>query len=116
MTGRFDFRCSAAPPAFVTFRTALRAALGDIGPMDKPDHPFITADLVMPSLRTCEVDSHRYPALVFAERGPLVLFAAEYARRFGVGVLNDEGRVVEADQYPSLDDAAREFLARKLSA
>jgi hypothetical protein len=100
----------------VTFRTAAEGAVGDIGRMDKPDLPFITADLVMPSMRTCEVDSHRYPALIFAERGPLVLFAAEYAKRFGVGVLNDEGCVVEADQFPTLDDAAREFLSRKLDA
>ena len=84
--------------------------------MDKPDYPIIAQDLVFPSLRTCEQGSHQYPALVFAEHGPLVLFAAEYARRFGVGKLNDEGRVVEADQFPTLDDAARHFLARKLDA
>src|SRR3954463_3921594 len=85
-------------------RPGLRCAR--VPPMDKPDLPFITPDLVMPSLRTCEIGSHLYPALVFAERGPLVLFAAEYAKRFGVGVLNDEGRVVQADQYATLDDAA----------
>jgi hypothetical protein len=81
--------------------------------MDKPDFPIISPDLVFPSLRTCQHGSHHYPALVFAERGPLVLFAAEYARRFGVGVIDDEGRVIDADQFPTLDDAARVFLARK---
>ena len=84
--------------------------------MDSADFPIITPHLVFPSLRTCEHGSHQYPALVFAEHGAFVLFAAEYARRFGVGVLNDEGRVVQADQYPTLDDAARHFLSRKHAA
>jgi hypothetical protein len=78
----------------------------------QPDYPIISPCLVLPSLRTCAEGTHHYPALVFAERGCIVLFAAEYAQRFGVGVLNDEGHVVDADQYPSLDDAARIFLAR----
>ena len=81
--------------------------------MEKHDFPIISPHLVFPSLRTCEHGSHHYPALVFAEHGPLVLFAAEYARRFGVGVINEEGRVVEADQFANLDDAARSFLSRK---
>ena len=80
-----------------------------------PDYPIITPCLVLPSLRTCAHGSHRYPALVFAERGPIVLFAAEYAQRFGVGVLDADGQVVDADQYPSLDDAARVFLARSIN-
>ena len=84
--------------------------------MDRPDYLIIAEHLVFPSLRTCEHGSHQYPALVFAEHGAFVLFAAEYARRFGVGVLNDEGRVVEADQFPTLDDAARHFLSRKRAA
>lgn len=83
--------------------------------MDEPAYPIIAPHLVFPSLRTCEHGSHHYPALVFAEHGPLVLFAAEYARRFGVGVLGEDGRVVEADQFPTLDDAARSFLARKIA-
>jgi hypothetical protein len=80
--------------------------------METPDLPLITRHLVLPSLRTCEHGSHRYDALVFAERGPVVLFAAEYARRFGVGLLDERGQVVAADEYASLDDAARVFLAR----
>jgi hypothetical protein len=84
--------------------------------MDSADFPIITPHLVFPSLRTCEHGTHQYPALVFAEHGPIVLFAAEYSRRFGVGVVNAQGRVVEADQFPTLDDAARTFLARKLAA
>ena len=78
-----------------------------------PDYPIITPNLVFPSLRTCAEGSHRYTALVFAERGCVVLFAAEQARRFGVGVVDERGHVVEADQYPTLDDAARVFLARE---
>lgn len=96
----------------MSFRTACAAGVRDSADMDAPDYPIIAPHVVFPSLRTCQHGSHRYPALVFAERGPLVLFAAEYARRFGVGMLNDEGHVVDADQYATLDDAARVFLAR----
>jgi hypothetical protein len=84
--------------------------------MDTPDFPIIAPHLVFPSLRTCEHGTHQYPALVFARHNALVIFAAEHARRFGVGVLDEAGRVVEADQYPTLDDAARSFLTRKLAA
>ena len=77
------------------------------------DLPIITSHLVFPAERTCAHGSHRYPALVFAERGAIVLFAAEYARRFGVGVIDSAGHVVQADQFPTLDDAARVFLARE---
>jgi hypothetical protein len=77
------------------------------------DWPIITPCLVLPSMKTCAHGSHRYPALVFAERGRVVLYAAEYAGRFGVGLLDAQGHVVEADQYPSLDAAARVFLARQ---
>ena len=77
----------------------------------RPDWPIITPNLVFPFVRTCAHGSHHYPALVFAERGAVVLFAAEFARRFGVGRVDASGMVVEADQYPSLDDAARVFLA-----
>jgi hypothetical protein len=81
----------------------------------QPDWPIITPCLVFPSLKTCAQGSHRYPALVFAERGRVVLYAAEYSRRFGVGVLDASGVVVDADQYPTLDDAARDFLGRKVA-
>ncbi|HYE91228.1 MAG TPA: hypothetical protein VEA38_09420 [Terriglobales bacterium] len=80
--------------------------------MPEHDYPIITRHLVPPSLRTCQHGTHQYPALIFAEHGPLVLFAAEYARRFGVGFLAEDGRVVDADQFPSLDDAARMFLSK----
>ena len=99
-------------PRFVSCRTAGPAALRDSADMDAPDYPIIAPHVVFPSLRTCEHGTHRYPALVFAERGPLVLFAAEYARRYGVGTVNDAGHVVDADQFATLDDAARVFLAR----
>lgn len=78
-----------------------------------PDWPIITPCLVFPSLKTCAQGSHHYPALVFAERGRIVLFAAEHAQRFGVGIVDECGVVIDADQYPSLDDAARVFLARQ---
>jgi hypothetical protein len=74
-------------------------------------YPNIVPCLVLPYEQTCTQDSHRYPALVFARRGCLILFAAEYARRFGVGRLDDDGEVEHADQYPTLDAAARAFLA-----
>jgi hypothetical protein len=77
------------------------------------DWPIITPCLVFPFVRTCEQGSHRYPALVFAERGRVVLYAAEYARRFGVGIVDDKGNVTEADQFATLDDAARVFLRRE---
>ena len=77
----------------------------------RPDWPIITPNLVFPFVRTCAHGSHHYPALVFAERGAVVLFAAEFARRFGVGRVDASGMVVEADPYPSLADAARVFLA-----
>jgi hypothetical protein len=78
-----------------------------------PDWPIITPCLVFPSLKTCAEGTHRYPALVFAERGRVVLFAAEFAQRFGVGVIDSDGVVGHAFQYPSLDDAARVFLQRE---
>ena len=90
------------------------AAQGHSVPMDThPDWPIITPNLVFPSMRTCAEGSHRYPALVFAERGAVVLFAAEFARRFRVGRVDEHGTVIEADQYATLDDAARHFLARE---
>ena len=98
------------------FRTAPIRALAESAAMDQQDFPIIAPHLVFPSLRTCEHGSHHYPALVFAQHGPLVLYLAEYARRYGVGVVNPEGRVVEADQFPTLDDAARNFLSRKIAA
>jgi len=76
------------------------------------DYPIIAPNLVFPTLRTCAHGSHHYPALVFAQCGSVVLFAAEYAARFGVGTLDIEGRVTHAAQYPDLDTAARVFLAR----
>ena len=84
--------------------------------MDPHDFPIITPHLVFPTLHTCEHDTHHYPALVFARHGALVIFAAEYARRFGVGVLNEDGRVVDAEQHPTLDGAARTFLTRTLAS
>jgi hypothetical protein len=81
-----------------------------------PDWPIITPCLVFPTLKTCAQGTHRYAALVFAERGRVVLYAAEYSRRFGVGVLDSSGVVVDADQYSTLDAAARVFLAHEAAA
>ena len=73
-------------------------------------YPSIAACLVFPFERPCFQGMYRYAALVFARRGRLVLFAAEHTRQFGVGVLNSDDRVLDPDQYPTLDMAARNFL------
>jgi len=75
-------------------------------------YPNIVPCLVLPFEKTCTQGSCRYPALVFAQRGSVILFAAEYARRFGVGTLDVRGEVEASDQYATLDTAARIFLAR----
>ena len=92
--------------------TARGAPPGESAAVENNGFPIIAAHLVQPTLRTCHHGTHQYPALVFAAHGPLVLFAAEHARRFGVGLMDTAGRVVAADQYPSLDDAARIFLSK----
>ncbi|HEX4781119.1 MAG TPA: hypothetical protein VH301_10220 [Usitatibacter sp.] len=74
-------------------------------------YPNIVPCLVQPFEKVCEHAGHRYAALVFAQRGPHILFAAEHARRFGVGVLDAAGRVAGSSQHPTLDLAARAFLA-----
>jgi hypothetical protein len=79
-------------------------------------YPNIVPCLVMPFEKTCMHGSFRYEALCFAQRGSVVLFAAEYARRFGVAVLDSAGEVEESDEYPTLDMAARVFLAAQTTA
>ena len=74
-------------------------------------YPNIVPCLVMPFEKTCEHEGFRYEALCFARRGDVVLFAAEYARRFGVAILDAAGHVEESDEYPTLDMAARIFLS-----
>ena len=73
-------------------------------------YPNIVPCLVMPFEKTCVQAGYRYEALCFAQRGSVVLFAAEYARRFGVAILDAAGHVEESDEYPTLDIAARVFL------
>jgi hypothetical protein len=75
-------------------------------------YPNIVPCLVLPFEKTCTQGSYRYPALVFAQHGSTILFAAEYARRFGVGTLDAGGEVEASDQYATLDAAARIFLSR----
>jgi hypothetical protein len=77
------------------------------------EYPNIVPCLVLPFEKTCTQGTRRYPALVFARRGSLILFAAEYARRFGVGLLDSNGDVAHSDQFSTLDAAARAFLARE---
>jgi hypothetical protein len=72
--------------------------------------PSIGPCLVPPFERPCFQGIYRYAALVLAQRGSVVLFAAETTRQFGVGLLDSEGRVSESDQYPSFEMAARVFL------
>jgi hypothetical protein len=75
------------------------------------DYPNIVPCLVVPFEGACADGARRFPALVFARRGSVVLFADEDKRRFGVGVLAEGGEVTGADQYATLDRAAREFLS-----
>jgi hypothetical protein len=77
------------------------------------DYPDIAPCLVLPFEKACQRGSHRYAALVFAQRGGVVLFVAEHAREFGVGVLDQEGRMADSDHFPTLDLAARRFLAHE---
>jgi hypothetical protein len=79
-------------------------------------YPNIVPCLVLPFEKTCVQGAHRYEALCFARRGSVVLFAAEYARRFGVAVLDAAGRVEASDEYPTLDMAARIFLSTHTAA
>jgi hypothetical protein len=76
-------------------------------------YPNIVPCLVLPFEKTCVQGGRRYEALCFAQRGSVVLFAAEYARRFGVAVLDAAGRVARSQEYPTLDSAARVFLAHE---
>jgi hypothetical protein len=72
--------------------------------------------LVFPFEKTCDRGSYRYEALVFAQRGEVVLFAAEHSREFGVGVLDTRGQMALAHHYPTLDMAALNFLAQGAGA
>ena len=78
-------------------------------------YPNIAPCLVPPFEKTCERGSYRYEALVFARRGGVVLFAAEHSREFGVGVLDGQGLMADPDHFPTLDMAARRFLAHELA-
>jgi hypothetical protein len=75
--------------------------------------PNIVPCLVLPFEKACAEGNVGYRALVFAQRGNVILFAAEYARRFGVATLDDHGEVEEASQFATLDMAARAFLSRE---
>ena len=77
-------------------------------------YPNITPCLVLPFEKACDRGTYRYAALVFAQRGGVVLFAAEHSREFGVGVLDRDGRMADSDHYPTLDMAARRFLGHEL--
>jgi hypothetical protein len=77
-------------------------------------YPNIAPCLVLPFEKPCQRGSRSYPALVFAQRGGIVLFAAEHSGEFGVGILDAEGRMADYDHFPTLDQAARRFLAREL--
>jgi hypothetical protein len=74
-------------------------------------YPDIAPCLVLPFEKACTRGASRYAALVFAQRGGVVLFAAEHSREFGVGILDSRGEMTDSDHYPTLDIAARKFLA-----
>jgi hypothetical protein len=78
------------------------------------EYPNIVPCLVFPFEKIRTTEGRRDPALVFGQRGDLVLFAAESTREFGVGVLDSAGEIAEWDQYKTLDLAARDFLGREL--
>jgi hypothetical protein len=77
------------------------------------NYPNIVPCLVFPYDRVRMRQGRRDPALVFAQRGKVVLFAAESTREFGVGTLDPAGELADWDQYQTLDLAARAFLARE---
>ena len=77
-------------------------------------YPNITPCLVLPFEKACDRGTYRYAALVFAQRGGVVLFVAEHSREFGVGVLDGDGRMADSDHYSTLDMAARRFLGHEL--
>jgi hypothetical protein len=76
----------------------------------KPRYPNIAPHLVLPFERPYFQGKFRFPALVFARQGAVVLFAAESTRQFGVGVLDNAGVVLNPDHFPTLDRAADVFL------
>jgi hypothetical protein len=76
----------------------------------RPLHPDISPHLVFPFERPFFRGKFRFPALVFARHGGLVLFAVESTRQFGVGILDEAGVVLKPDHFPSLDGAANVFL------
>ena len=76
----------------------------------RPRYPNIVPHLVVPFERPYFQGRCRFPALVFARCGGIVLFAAESTRQFGVGLLNDAGVVLAPDHFPTLDRAADVFL------
>ncbi len=73
-------------------------------------YPDIVPCLVLPFEKSCEHAGRRYEALVFARQGRMIMFAAEYARTFGVGILDASDEVSDSLQYPTFDTAARAFL------
>jgi hypothetical protein len=79
-------------------------------------YPNIVPCLVFPFDRYRMTQGRRDPALVFAQRGDLVLFAAESTREFGVGVLDSTGELAFWDDYATLDLASRIFMSRELCA
>jgi len=70
----------------------------------------IVPHLVFPFERPYFQGKCRFPALVFARCGALVLFAVEYQRQFGVGFLDERGAVVEPHHFATLDGAATAFV------
>jgi hypothetical protein len=76
----------------------------------RPGLPDIAPHLVFPFERPYFQGKCRFPALVFARRGSLVLFAIEYQRQFGVAFLDERGAVVEPAHFPTLDEASNVFI------
>lgn len=83
---------------------------------ERNEYPDIVPFLVLPFEKDCEHAGHLYAALVFAQRSRNILFAAEAACRFGVGVLDATGRIRQSTHYSTLDAALRAFLAAPMAA
>jgi hypothetical protein len=84
--------------------------------MNYGPYPNIVPCLVFPFEKTCAQGERRYPGLVFAQRGSVVLFAEEATREYGVGTLDSTGEVATGNPYKTLDLAARAFLSREQRA
>ena len=65
---------------------------------------------VPPYHTLCVKGGFEMDVAVFARQGTAVFFVSLDALRFGVGVLNELGDIVESDHYPNVTMATRSFI------